>query len=218
MLMDPVKEAFSKVRQDISDLKASIDLIKNELIEIKRTFSTPTDKPILSPVASINPTIQQTDNHNIPQYSLKNQNTQFSTGNRGVPTDRQTNQPTDQQSPNRLASTVEAVDSLKASLKDTFLSLTKQEREVFLMIYDLEERKFNVDYPLLAQKLNLTESSIRDYVLKMIKKGVPISKNKQKNKKVFLSVAPELKRLASRSSIQSLYHSSNDIRLTDEFS
>jgi hypothetical protein len=219
--MDPIKEAFTKVRQDISDLKDSISFLMQEINDIKRTLNTvqnPTIKPILSSELPINPTIQQSSNSISSLYGLKSPNNQFSTGNEGVPTNRQTNQQTDQQIPHRLASTVEAVDSLKLTLKSTFLSLTKQEREVFLMLYDLEERGFTVDYPLLAQKLNLTESSIRDYVLKMIRKGIPIQKLKENNKKVFLSINSELKRLASRNSIQSLFLSSGENRLTDELS
>lgn len=203
--MDPIKEAFSKVRQDISDLKASMAQIMAEMNEIKRTLNAPTNRQIPSSEATNLPTFQQTDAIKEPLYSLKTPNNEFSSGNRGVPTNRQTNQQTDQQAQHRLAAAVEAIDTLKATLKDTFLSLTKQEREVFLMLYDLEERGFAVDYPMLAQKLNLTESSIRDYVLKMIRKGVPIEKIKENNKKVFLSVSPELKRIANRNSIQSLY-------------
>ncbi|HVY01288.1 MAG TPA: hypothetical protein VHA12_00800 [Candidatus Nanoarchaeia archaeon] len=206
--MDPIKEAFTKVRQDISDLKTSISFLMQEIEDIKRTLNeqkNTTIKPILTSQISEIPTNQQTDSDKVALYGLKSPNTQFSSGNRGVPTNRQTNQQTDQQIPSTLASTVQAVDSLKLSLKNTFLSLTKQEREVFLMLYDLEERGFTVDYPLLAQKLNLTESSIRDYVLKMIRKGVPIQKLKENNKKVFLSVAPELKKMANLASFQSLY-------------
>jgi hypothetical protein len=213
--MDPIKEAFSKVRQDISDLKASMAQIMSEIENIKRTLDTPTNRQIPSSSTPVTPTIQQKDDSKIPLYGLKSPNNSFSSGNEGVPTNRQTNQQTDQQAHHRLAATVEAIDSLKSTLKDTFLSLTKQEREVFLMLYDLEERGFAVDYPMLAQRLNLTESSIRDYILKMIRKGVPVQKVKENNKKVFLSVSPELKRIATRNSIQSLYLSSTDVRLTD---
>ena len=72
---------------------------------------------------------------------------------------------------------------------------------VFSALYQLEEQGFIVDYPLLASKLSLSESSIRDYTQKLLKKGIPISKSKQDNKKVILAVLPDLKKIASLQTI-----------------
>ena len=49
-----------------------------------------------------------------------------------------------------------------------------------------EEADF-VDYKTLSKRLNLTESSIRDYVGKLIKKGIPVEKTKINNKMIQLS-------------------------------
>ena len=75
---------------------------------------------------------------------------------------------------------------------------------VFSAIYTFEEQGFVVDYSLISQKLGLSESSIRDYTLKLIKKGVPILKLKENNKKVTLVISPELKKIASLQAILSL--------------
>ncbi len=75
---------------------------------------------------------------------------------------------------------------------------------VFSTIYQLEEQGFIVDYPLLASKLSLSESSIRDYTLKIIKKGIPLLKNKENNKKITLSISLDLKKIASLNTILQL--------------
>ena len=40
---------------------------------------------------------------------------------------------------------------------------------IFSTIYQLEEENITVDYPLLASKTTLSESSVRDYTQKLIK-------------------------------------------------
>jgi len=57
---------------------------------------------------------------------------------------------------------------------------------------------------ILQKKLNLTESSIRDYVRRLIKKGIPIDKNKINNKNIQLSISPNLKKIASLNTILQL--------------
>jgi hypothetical protein len=45
--------------------------------------------------------------------------------------------------------------------------------------------------------LQLSESSIRDYIGKIQKKGLPITKEKLNNKKIMLHIASELTKIAS---------------------
>ena len=75
---------------------------------------------------------------------------------------------------------------------------------VFSAIYTFEEQGFVVDYSLISQKLGLSESSIRDYVHKIIKKGIPLLKSKENNKKVALSISQDLKKIASLQTILNL--------------
>ena len=73
---------------------------------------------------------------------------------------------------------------------------------VFSTIYQLEEQSPNtVTYKEIALKLGLSESSIRDYVQRMMNKGISIKKNKINNKTLILSISPELKRIATLSTI-----------------
>jgi len=184
--MDPVKEAFAKAKQDISELRLSIDSLKQEIEELKRTLSNQTNNTINTSFNSQNPTIKQ-------------QSTQSSTGNKGVPTNSQTVKQTIRQP--SFEDVLGSIDSLKDMVKSQFISLTKQEMEVFSSIYLLEDQNFKVDYPLVAKQLGLSESSIRDYIHKMIRKGIPLIKRLEKNKKVYLSIDPNLKRVAPLSSL-----------------
>jgi len=149
---------------------------------------------------------------------LKKQNLGISTGNRGVPTDRQTNRQTNrhiiqhitaqeiEKKPieNHLDKAKEILDSLDALKKDVrikFKRLTEKEMQVFSLLYSLEQQGEIVDYPLLSSKLNLSESSIRDYIGKIQKKGIPIIKEKINNKKILLHISPDLKKIASLDTI-----------------
>ena len=69
---------------------------------------------------------------------------------------------------------------------------------VFSTIYQLEEQgNREITYKLLSKSLKLSESSIRDYVQRMIHKGVSIQKEKINNKKLLLTISPNLKKIAS---------------------
>jgi len=237
MEKEQIKLAFSRVKQDIFNLESELFTIKREITEIKEllsslhselnnqvlnkiaqnnTYFTPTDTPTLQ---HSNPTINRypTDTPTLPLEieGLKDQNTVLSIGNGGVPTDRQTDRPTDQQTQKSLfleqksSSTIESnlleaseilnsLDRLKKEIRLKFKQLTSQEMLVFSTIYQLEEKDpKNTTYNKIALILNLSESSIRDYTLKMIRKGIPIKKQKINNRTVLLSISSELKKIAT---------------------
>lgn len=107
----------------------------------------------------------------------------------------------EQKSLESVSNILKSLDSIKKDLRQKFKRLTQQEMAVFSAIYQLEEEGFVVDYPLISQKLSLTESSIRDYIQRLIKKGVPLIKSKENNKKILLSISPELKKITSLTTI-----------------
>src|SRR3989344_6584578 len=108
--MDPIKEAFLKAKQDIDSLRHQIEVLTQEIYELKRTLALQgvaggernppevlstdqqTNTSENSSFQHINPTHSDTPTHNLPLYSLKTPFSHSSTGNRGVPTDRQTDQ------------------------------------------------------------------------------------------------------------------------------
>jgi predicted transcriptional regulator len=211
-----LKDAFRRVKEDISNLTYQIELLTNEIYEIKRTS--------LQKIMSDRQTDRQ-KNQTVPQEveGLKLSNSKVSIGNQGVQTDKQTNRQTDKQSKkfalssdssnqvedkvsriDKVAEVLDSLDSLKKDLRSKFKKLTTQEMIVFSTLYQLSEEGFTVDYPLVASKTNLSESSIRDYVQKLIRKGIPVDKKKENNKKVVLSIPLEFKRMASLQTILSL--------------
>ncbi len=272
------------------------DLIKLKLEKItklteKTPIKTPTDTPThlsKTPTHPVAPTdtpthLSKTPTHPVaptdtPTHAqeiqgLKSPNLPVSIGNEGVPTDRQTDKPTDrqifqhmfypyltptdqslvttkqkdqtkeenivvtkiedqelkeaaeipdkvqrefiretslikekpiQQQIQEASEILDSLDTLKKEIRRKFKKITKQEMLVFSTIYELEEQYREVDYNKIALKLGLSQSSIRDYVQKMINKGIPITKEKLNNKKILLHISPELKKIASLSTIVSL--------------
>ncbi|MDD5191754.1 MAG: hypothetical protein PHH54_05310 [Candidatus Nanoarchaeia archaeon] len=217
---EKIKEAFSKVKQDILVLGNEISQIKSEIYEIKHlleVFRNMLNTSTLRQISSTHP-VTPTNNPTIPYEigGLKDQNLSISTGNEGVPTDRQTDRQTDNQThflseiPQKsiekdiqeASEILASLDALKREIRFKFKRITQQEMLVFSTIYQLEEQDpDNVTYRQIALKLKLSESSIRDYVLRMINKGIPIKKHRINNKKLILSISPELKKIATLSTI-----------------
>ncbi len=219
MTEDPIKQAFKKAKKDIFNLQSQIHKLTQEINQLKRTLQ-PTDRQTDNPSNQTDRQINQTDSFSTK--APEPQNLPISTGNRGVQTDRQTNRQTDRQITKvrltqdipssqdpltkieKLSETLNSLDTIKKDLRTKFKKLTTQEMLVFSAIYQLEEQNLQVDYPSLATKTKLSESSIRDYVQKLIKKGIPVDKTKENNKKITLSVHQDLKKLASLSTILQL--------------
>lgn len=155
--------------------------------------------------------ITPTHNPTLPQEigGLKDPKMNTSTGNEGVTTDKQTYQQTYQQTQNPLelniqkaSEILDSLDNLKKEIRFKFKRITNQEMAVFSTIYQLEEQDpDNTTYKKIATNLKLSESSIRDYVQRIINKGIPIKKQKINNKKILLSVSQDLKKIATLSTI-----------------
>ncbi|MCX6749411.1 MAG: helix-turn-helix domain-containing protein [Candidatus Pacearchaeota archaeon] len=238
-----IKESFQKVKKDISFLSNELFGMKQELAETRKEIikiceilenlvSKIEEKGPKTPIQAIpafpthepaNPTFpahNPAHNHTVEPLNPKIQC--FSTGNQGVPTDRQTNQQTDKypqnlsenqffpvqqamQSPiENAAKMLDSLDSLKKEIRLKFKQLTDQEILVFSTLYQLEEEQGPVEYKALAQKLSLTESSIRDYIGRLLKKGIPVEKKRINNKQIQVSISQNLKKIASLSTILQL--------------
>ena len=244
--MDKIKEAFEKVKGDIDFLHNELFSLKQNLIKTHEEMSsmlkilieintkmkeTPSPGQIQHKT-SPSPTIQ----HRFPTQKgreiektllkpLKDQNIVSSTGNGGVPTDRQTDRQTDTQHKNleekpifqlnfpekqtqnvidNAAEMLASLDNIKKEIRLKFKRLTDQEILVFSTLYQLEDEQGNIEYKTLAQKLNLSESSIRDYVGRLLKKGIPVEKKKINNKTIHLSISANLKKIATLQTILQL--------------
>ena len=204
--MDPIKEAFTKIKYEMNSLKNEIQNLSKRITQIENQQITPLN-------ASNNnlPTDIPTQNPTLPQEIKGSEKPffQFSTGNKGVPTDkptdRQTNQQTDISSENspflaleRAKQALDSLDAIKKEIRLKFKRLTNKEMMIFSTIYSLEERGIDeITYKLLANNLNLTESSIRDYTNRLVSKGIPLEKKRINNKQISLKISSEFQRIAS---------------------
>ncbi len=215
---------MNSLKQDILDIKTEIKLISSFIEDIKlreiqqinrqtlQQTHYPTNQHINqteNPIPTDTPTLPHEIGGLISPYKP------VSTGNGGVPTDKPTDRQTNQQtglssinskpiSLDRAQELLESLDSMRKEVRFKFKRLTTQEMQVFSLLYDLEDKGFIVDYKLIADNLKLSESSIRDYIGKIQKKGIPITKEKQNNKRVLLHISSDLKKIASLQTILNL--------------
>lgn len=237
-----VREAFQKAKHDIYSLYSEISAMKRSIAEMRHEIAKISEIllqitqntlkrqknqfPAHQAHRHINQTFQAQNPANIPFSDSKHkENKSLSTGNEGVPADRQTDQQTDNTSQNQLlqprkasitpsispaasmsnaAQIIDSLDDLRKEIRLKFKQLTNQEILVFSALYQLEEEHGPVDYKALAGKLSLTESSIRDYIARLLKKGIPVDKTKVNNKQINLSIPQNLKKIASLSTILQL--------------
>ncbi|MFA5173901.1 MAG: hypothetical protein WC438_01845 [Candidatus Pacearchaeota archaeon] len=228
---ETIKKSFSKVKEDVDNLRSEItqinEILRNILDDLTTTklynlavnndLITTTDNSTVRQINSTNP-VTSTDNSTVRQEigGLKSPNLGISTGNEGASTDRQTDRQTNNsthflaQNQEKTVETniqeaseiLDSLDKIKRQVRLKFKRLTNQEMAVFSTIYQLEEQKnLEPNYPNIAKILKLSQSSIRDYVQRMIIKGIPLKKEKINNKKIIISISPELKKLASLSTI-----------------
>jgi len=234
--MDNVKEAFQRVKEDINQLNIELKLIKQELDEIQNSilhlFSsldtsthTSTDNTESPTLRHINkteiPITTHTSTDNYQFKDLNKVNINISSGNKGVSTDRQTDQQTDTSTRNKgvnlpkgsyntldnlskTSTILNQLDEIKRDLRLKIKKLTNQEMLVLSTVYQLEDQGHLVDYSLLSNCLNLTQSSIRDYVQRISLKGIPLLKEKINNKRIILHISDEFRKLASLNTLISL--------------
>ena len=96
------------------------------------------------------------------------------------------------------------VTSMKQELQEKFKKLTKQEFFVFSILYALEEEKSEITYRDIAQRANLAESSVRDYISRLEYKGIPVVKERINNKVILLKISPELRNITTLDSLSKL--------------
>ncbi len=222
--MDEIKRAFQKVKEDMGVLNWEIGQIRQNLEknnEKIKEIAQILEKSISTNTPQNSTDFFDTSTHPYQFKPLKPQNLGISTGNQGASTDRQTDRHIDRQifpqekkglflqkmpknTIDEAAEILDSLDSIKKQIRLQFKQLTTQEILIFSTIYQLEEEQESVDYKSLANKLSLTESSIRDYVGRLIKKGIPVEKKKIKNKNIQLSISPNLKKIATLSTILQL--------------
>lgn len=220
-----IKYEISSLRSLLGEINEKL-VSKDNFLPSNPNIGPFSTDPYKNPSLNANPTDSQT----VPQEigGLISQKTSISTGNEGVSTNQQTNHQILNQTQNikisSLNSTLQessninntgieskineaskifdSLDKIKKEIKDKFKKLTSQEMVIFSTIYQLEEENpEKTSYKDISQRLSLSESSIRDYVQRLLIKGIPIKKQKINNKLVLLSISPDLKRIVTLSTI-----------------
>jgi len=100
---------------------------------------------------------------------------------------------------NQQLDTTEALKSTLSELSQTltlaFQSLTDREFSVFAAIFELQRQLPEVTYTDLAQKLTISEPTVRNIVNQLITKKMPLQKVRFFNRKVSLSVSKDFQDL-----------------------
>lgn len=111
------------------------------------------------------------------------------------------------------------IEEIKQNLNKVFQTLTNREFKVFMTVYSLEEQHNSpTTYAELAHNLDLSTSSIRDYISELMRKGAPIKKEKSRNGIAYVSVLPEFKSLNLISKLIAFRNMSNEQKsLFDSF-
>ncbi|MEM4703199.1 MAG: hypothetical protein QXP53_01815 [Candidatus Pacearchaeota archaeon] len=192
---DKIKEAFNKIKQEMEYLKREIILLQSQISQVYSFLNQVQESNASQAKTQHIEASESIELSNNEQLSL---NLQSSIGNKGVPTDKQTNRQTiNTQQTGQLKRTLiskDIVDDLKA-FQRKFQNLTKQEFLIFSTLYILSNEKKQVTYRDISMKTKLSESSVRDYILRLLRKGVPIARAKLNNKQIVLDVPRDFKEL-----------------------
>jgi len=105
-----------------------------------------------------------------------------------------------------LTKHINNLNNLEKTLKRAFSRLTRQEFLVFLTIYQLEDEISEVTHSHLAQKLKLTESCIRSYVSSIIRKGLPLTRQKINNKLTILRISTEFRAMNLKQTLTNMFY------------
>ena len=186
-----VKNSFLEAKKHIVSLEAQIKAQNSEINSLKEQI-----KQLLTAIQPLTRTEEkkehQTETQDLKVKSLRND---VSTGKKGV------------------YSFIHSLDihslfnyALNQDLKKLFSTLTKQEFLTFLTVYQLQDDlKRALTYDDLATKLHLTSGCVRTYVSSLIKKGLPLVKNKLNNRIILISIDPKFKKLNIKQDLMNLY-------------
>ncbi len=219
--INPSNNEVTKLREELNELR--YEIMAKRALETKDpsvNSVNPNEIPEISTgnrgVSTLRHFDTQTDNTppfpldgkpSIDQETTTHSSTQTSTHLRHIPeklrhfdtsepkSDTSTDNSTDKKT--QISDLAELMESLKSDLKRKFEALTKQEFYIFSVLFTVDKTQSQVTYQDLAARTGLTSSSIRDYVQRIIQKGIPLVKERLNNKTTVLKIPPELRNLAT---------------------
>ena len=171
-----IRISFQRVKEDINSFKIALEEQKNEIIDLKKKIDE-----IYSFISEIK--------------ENKDSFKKISNGNKGVINDHQqssTMNNNEQQSSTIKKDLQASIRELSQSLSSTFQALTDREFSVFVAVFELQKQLPEVTYTDLANKLQISEPTIRNTINRLISKNIPLQKSRFFNKKVSLFIPKDL--------------------------
>lgn len=173
-----VKNAFSKVKDEINSLKLGLKENNEVLLEITKKLQELDEK--IDKIGS-GREIEQENKENF-----------FSNGNKGVSVDRRRPSSTTIDSPQTL------INDLINDFEQKFRTLTKRELSVFMTIYQLEEESgfSGVTYRDLASNLKISLSTAKEHITSILHKKMPLERRTLMNGTSQFFIKKEFRELA----------------------
>ncbi len=78
--------------------------------------------------------------------------------------------------------------------------LTTREKEVFLALYTMAEEKGPITYKAISRRIGLTEFMVREYIINLIEKGIPVIK-KYVNQEVYLDIDQKFRHMQAKENL-----------------
>ncbi len=201
-----VKTAFSLVKKDIEILKKEILDQKEDILDIKKEI-----KLILTSIS------EKRENKNFLKSSI---------GNKGVVNNQQqsttiNNQRSTTNPPKRgvfdTSGLQEVLQEVDQVIAQKVQSLTDREFSVFAAIVENEAEGLESTYTGLADRLNLSESTVRGVANRILTKGLPVVKSRFLHRKASLALSPDLKEVYTLKKLLFLRQHSLDQKTLDTY-
>jgi chromosome segregation ATPase len=173
LFREKIRNSFSNVKNDISNLGISLNKLEDETREGKET------------ILNLNSKFELLKDDLKDIKAILSDLKQPSTGNEGVINNHQQSTVNNHQ---QSTTTEKELKSLENDFSKLFKNLTDREFSVFMAIYELEKQFNETNYSQIANRLNLTETTVRGTVNRLISKKLPVSKERLFNGKTSLSL------------------------------
>jgi DNA-binding MarR family transcriptional regulator len=184
---EKIRNSFFNVKNDISNLSNSLKNIEEEAKEEKNS------------ILALNSQFELLKEDLVEIKSILTDLKSPSIGNKGVINNHQQSSTVNSQQSSTVnsqqSSTHQNLEALEEDFSKLFKNLTDREFSVFMAIYELEKQFNETNYSQIANRLNLTETTVRGTVNRLISKNLPVSKERLFNSKTSLSLKKDFHNL-----------------------
>ncbi len=220
--LNEVKKAVSEQNKQINELLRELGPLKELLKTSKNSSSTGNEGVNQSINHLINQSLNQSINHqsqDTPVWAKKPENESFTPQEPNPEPGDLINQSSINQQENSQfnqsinhlinQSPKEPLKQLTNDISKVFSSLSKQELKLFLTVYQLEDEGIDASYKAISLKMGLSEHCIRSHISSLMRKNVPLIKNRLNNKINILRISPEFKALNLKQRLINFYYNTD---------